>query len=213
MNYDEISSNDDDLFNEIPSSSFKSQAEENIDTLLNSLNIDTDQVDAILFRAKVVTSLLDSSHSFIYETNSYNRAIFNTLNSLTNGQFQYNLYAETLEETIFRRLIILEFLDSCTDKMDENILSFISKVTKTTIDSRFINTYFNALKNILQFSIDYNVSLYHELCQSINRHPIDFDVNLDSDVVSSYISSNSYINNVFTNIRKSLGFGTNLESN
>jgi hypothetical protein len=218
MNYDNLSNNDDDLFAESTSSSTISNenissSELNIDNLLSSLDVNLDNIDSMLFRARIVTTLIDTSNKFIYETNSYNRSIFNTLNSLTNGEFQYTLYAETLEESIFRRVLILEFLNSCTDQMDEKILSLLSKATNTTIDSKFINTYIVAMKNILVFSIDYNISVYHTLCEKINRQPIDFDIELNSHIVESYINSSSYINSVFTNIRKSLGFGTAIESN
>lgn len=215
MNYDNLSSNDDDLFSDDNVSTSSSETIDspiNIDNLLSSLDVNLEEIDSMIFRSKVVTSLIDSSNSFIYETNSYNRTIFNTLNSLTNGQFQYTLYAETLEESIYRRLVILEFLNSCTEQLDEKMLAFLSKVTNAKFDNRFINTYLVSMKNILSFSIDYNVSIYHKLCELVGRQPIEFNLDLNSDMVTSYLGSSTYINNVFTNIKSSLGFGTKLES-
>ncbi len=214
MNYDNLSNNDDDLFSDEPLSkpTENTASDLNIDNLLNSLDINLEDIDSMIFRAKVVTSLIDTSNAFIYETNSYNRSIFNTLNSLTNGQFQYSLYAETLEESIYRRIIILEFLNSCTDQLDEKILAFLSRATNANFDNRFVNTYLVAMKNILVFSIDYNIAIYHKLCEQISRQPIEFDLDTNSDMVSSYLGSSTYINNVFTNIKSSLGFGTKLES-
>lgn len=214
MNYDALSNNDDDLFSDNSSDNTNQTftSDSGIDNLLNSLDINLEEVDSMLFRARIVTTLIDTANKFVYETNSYNRTIFNTLNSLTDGQFQYTLYAETLEEGIYRRLLVLDFLKSCTDEMDEKILALISKATSSNLDSRFINTYIVSMKNILEYSIDYNISIYNKICEQINRSPISFDIDNNFDLMHTYINPTSYINSVFTNIKKSLGFGIKLES-
>lgn len=215
MDYNGLSSDDDDLFSENTTqekTTFVSDTETNLDNLISSLEINEDFINDILFRSRVIVSLLDTSNKFIYETNSYNRAIFNTLNSLTNNQFQYTLYAETLEESIYRRFIILEFLNSCIDTFDEEDLQTFSNIAKFNIDSKFINTYFASTRNILKFSISYNIDVYLKLCESINRQPIVFDFENVTDAAYDYIKTTSYINNIFTNIRSSLGFGTKLET-
>lgn len=217
MQYDNISSDDDDLFNDdvfsqsSSSSSSYSDDNFNVQNILKSLDISEEQLDTMILRARIVTTLIDSSCSFIYETNSFTRSIFNSLNSLTDNQFQFNLYIETLEESIIRRMIVLRFLNTCTEEMDESLINIISKATKSTIDARFLNTYIRSMRDMMAYAVDYNLAVYTKLCEQVNRVPIDFSIE-NSEMVDSYFNQGYYINNVFRNIRKSLGFGIKLES-
>jgi hypothetical protein len=211
MSYSSFSDNDDDLFSDSPSStkSYSSNPTDEIQSLIDSIDSkDIDHIDSMLFRSKVALTLLDGSNSFIFEINSYNRTIFNTLNSLTNNLFQYQVYAETLEESIVRRLIIRDFLLACVDETDDKFLQKLSEVVEVNIDKKFLVTYFESILDVMNFVIDDNIELYKKVCFEAKREPmlsvIEKDVN---QVAENMISSSSYINNIFKNIKHSLGHG------
>jgi len=153
------------------------------------------------------STLSSSSDSSAY---SYNRSIFNTLNQLTDGSFQYNLYADVLEESIIRRLIILDFVDGIvfSDNDHERALEKIGKVLNINIDERFIRTDFVSFHRLLTSSIDYNIEVYKSVCSHINREPSSFVIEKNiSDASYMTLSSDSYINSIFSNMRRSFGFG------
>lgn len=214
MSYSAFSDNDDDLFSESNFSDTNSNRintpNDEIKSLLESIDQkDLEKIDSMFFRSKVALTLFDGANSYVYDTfNSYNRSIFNTLNFLTNNQFQYNLYADVLEESITRRLIIKEFLEACVDNVDSEFLSKLSKVMNITIDEKFLATYFESFLDMLNFVIDDNISLYVKVCQQVNREPMSAILNKKPDEdINTIVSSNTYMNNVFHNIKHSLGHG------
>jgi hypothetical protein len=208
-----INDNDDDLFNDSStlSSSSDSSAYSDVQSLIDSIPKDElKNISDIAMRAKMSIALYQGSHSFIYNTSSYNRSIFNTLNQLTDGSFQYNLYADVLEESIIRRLIILDFVDGIvfSDNDHERALEKIGKVLNINIDERFIRTYFVSFHRLLTSSIDYNIEVYKSVCSHINREPSSFVIEKNiSDASYMTLSSDSYINSIFSNMRRSFGFG------
>jgi hypothetical protein len=206
MSYSSFSDNDDDLFAE-PSSSNQSSFPQDIQSLLENVdsNISTDKISSILSNSNLVINLLDSSNSFVFQTTSHTRTTFNTLNYLTNNRFQYDMYADILEESLFRKFLILDFLHVCLKQVDESDYNLFNEITSLNIDRQFILTYFKSYYNLLDHSIEYNINLYKKLCALIDRAPLEniVDRNLNSDYFS-LISSNSYINDVFSNIKNTL---------
>lgn len=215
MSYSSFSDNDDDLFNDAPPSSstnFSTRTPDDIQSLLESVDgKDLSSVSSMLFRSKVALTLFDSANSYVYDSNAYNRTIFNTLNYLTNNEFQYHLYADVLEETIVRRVIIRDFLSACVNQTSDDLLRKLAQIVNVDMDKKFIVTYFESSLGIMNFAIQQNIELYTKVCAHVNREPFSFviDNNIDSEDVMTLVSPNSYINNVFSNIKNSFGYGMN----
>lgn len=206
MSYSSFSDNDDDLFDETITSSqnFSSNSSTNdeINSLIKSIDIDDiSQIDQMFKRSKIALALYNGSSSFIFSTDSYNKTIFNTLNYLTNNQFQYHLYADLLEESIAKRIVLLRFSKDIVEETSENSLKKIKEFLEVEIDSNFITTYFTSFSKVMTFVIDHNINIYTQLCQEIGREPISQIVEKDfSNVLSTIVSSDNYINNIFNNI-------------
>lgn len=215
MSFSSFSDNDDDLFDDSSSSNsfFQNKptlnSSEEIQSLIESIEKkDLENIDSMIFRSRVALTLLDSANSYIFENNSYNRSIFNTLNFLTDNKFQYHLYADVLEESLIRRFVIRDFLIACLDSDDSDLLEKLSKVVNVNIDKRFLLTYFQSTLEVLDFSIDHNIALYTKVCENIGREPLSSILNKETnDTAIAITSSNGYINNIFRNIKNSLGFG------
>lgn len=215
MSFSSFSDNDDDLFDDSSSSNsfFQNKptlnSSEEIQSLIESIEKkDLENIDSMIFRSRVALTLLDSANSYIFENNSYNRSIFNTLNFLTDNKFQYHLYADVLEESLIRRFVIRDFLVACLDSDDSDLLEKLSKVVNVNIDKRFLLTYFQSTLEVLDFAIDHNIALYTKVCENIGREPLSSILNKETnDIAIAITSSNGYINNIFRNIKNSLGFG------
>jgi hypothetical protein len=214
MSYSSFSDNDDDLFDDSApsftssSSNFNSTSDD-IQSLIEGIDKkEFEKIDRMFFRSKVALTLFEGSNEYIFSNDSYNRTIFNTLNSLTDNQFQYHLYADVLEESISRRVIIRDFLLACVDNTNDQFLKSLSEIVEVDIDQRFLDTYFFSFLEILNFVISENVDLYKKLCEQINRQPmsqiVDNTINQDSIAL---VSTNAYINSIFQNIKHSFGYG------
>jgi len=207
--YSDISSNDDDLFDSSKSSSKTSQHVNSLTDDLENLLKDTSSssIDSTIVRARLAHALYDTANGFIFTVDSYNRTVFNTLNFLTNNKFANDLYADVLEESIAKRIVVFDFISSVTTTANEKILQFLSKATSAKIDSFFFNTYISSVLEMLDFSINYNIEIYLKICSVLNRQPISAVVERKVDDLDSKImSSSEYIAESFANIRRSLGF-------
>jgi hypothetical protein len=215
MSFNHLSDNDDDLFSEtssIPPSNKSSNTSSNSSfddfrSIIENTDIDEEKIGSMLMRSKLALTLYESANTFIYEANSYGRTNFNTLNSLTDGMFQYNLYCDVLEESIFRRMLILDFVNAITEQSDDDIFKKISELFKIEMDQRFVSTYFHSMRKILNFVILDNIDLYKKICVQCNREPSLALIEQQTDAVKDYLSSDLYINRIFANIRKSNGHG------
>lgn len=221
MSFNQLSDNDDDLFSEtssIPpsiklpntSSSTSSSTLDDFRSIIESANIDEEKIGSMLMRSKLALTLYESANTFIFQTNAYGRTTFNTLNSLTDGTFQYNLYCDILEESIFRRMLIIEFVNAITEQTDEDIFKKISEIFKIEMDERFVSTYFHSMRKILTFVIIDSIELYKKICSQCNREPSTALLEQQTSVAKDYLSSDLYINSIFANIRKSNGHGYKL---
>lgn len=210
MSFSPFSDNDDDLFSESTTSSFEQSFPQDIQSLIDNTDKDkpkddTEYFSSILSNGNLIINLLDSSNTFLFQTTSHTRTIFNTLNYLTDNKFQYDLYADILEESLFRKFLIFDFLTVCLNQVDENDYNILNQLTSLNINRQFVLTYFQSYHNMLNHSINYNINLYTKVCSVINRSPVDTVINrtIDSDQFA-LISSNTYINNVFSNIKNTL---------
>jgi hypothetical protein len=218
MSFNHLSDNDDDLFSEtssIPpstnsSNTSSSSSFDDFRSIIENTDIDEEKIGSMLMRSKLALTLYESANTFIFEANSYARTNFNTLNSLTDGMFQYNLYCDVLEESIFRRMLILDFVNAITEQSDEDIFKKISELFKIEMDQRFVSTYFHSMRKILNFVILDNIDLYKKICAQCNREPSSSLIEQQTDVAKDYLSSDLYINKIFANIRKANGHGYQL---
>lgn len=207
--YSDISSNDDDLF--APSKS-SSKANNHSDALVDDLeNLlkDTSAKDlsSTMFRTRLAHAMYDTSNNFIFGIDSFNRTVYNTLNFLTNNTFAYNLYADVLEESIAKRIVVYDFASSVTNNANEKILSFLSQKTNAHLDTFFFNTYIGSMLEMLDFSINYNIDLYKSICNHLGRQPIAALIDRDVNAIDPIImDSSDYIIRSFSSIRKSMGF-------
>lgn len=207
--YTNVSSNDDDLFAPASESSKKESSSFNKEDMVENLLRSTyeNDIESTLVRAHLAHAIYDSAHNFIFNSSSVNRTVFNTLNYLTNNMFSFNAYADNLEETISKRIVMYEFITSINDIRNEDILAFFSKHTNSQIDHFFLETYINSTVQILDFVINYNIDIYKKLCLHISREPVSNIINRQiEDLDSSLIDSSEYMSNIISNIRKGLGF-------
>jgi len=217
MSFNHLSDNDDDLFSEtssippsikLPNTNNPSATSlDDFRSIIENADIDEEKIGSMLMRSKLALTLYESANSFIFQTNAYGRTTFNTLNSLTDGMFQYNLYADILEESIFRRMLILDFVNAITEQSDEDIFKKISEIFKIEMDERFVSTYFHSMRKILTFVIVDSIELYKKICAQSNREPSAALIEQNTNVAKDYLSSDLYINSIFANIRKSNGHG------
>lgn len=211
MSFNNLSDNDDDLFEDSPQVTSNPINENSIlndfRSIIENTDIDVDKIGSMLMRSKLALTLYESAHTFIFDTSSYARTSFNTLNALTDGQFQYNLYCDILEESIFRRIIILDFVNAISQENDKKIFDKIAEVFKIDMDQKFIFTYFYSMQKILAFVIEDNIELYKKVCAQCKREPALAILEKSLEQARFYIAPEVHINNVFSNIRKSLDHG------
>jgi hypothetical protein len=207
--YSGISSNDDDLFAPSKSSSkANNHSEALVDDLENFLkNNSTKEVTSTMFRTRLAHAIYDTSNNFIFGVDAFNRTVYNTLNFLTNNGFAYNLYADVLEESIAKRIVVYDFASTMTDSANKKILAFLSQKTNANLDTFFFNTYVASMLEMLDFSINYNIELYKTLCNHLNRQPIAALIDRDVNAIDPLVmDSSNYIIKSFSSIRKSMGF-------
>jgi hypothetical protein len=216
MSFNHLSDNDDDLFSEtssippsikLPNTSTTASSLDDFRSIIESADIDEEKIGSMLMRSKLALTLYESANTFIFQTNAYARTTFNTLNSLTDGNFQYNLYCDILEESIFRRMLIIDFVNAITEQTDEDIFKKISEIFKIEMDERFVSTYFHSMRKILNFVIIDSIELYKKVCSLCNREPSSALIEQHTGSARDYLSSDTYINSIFANIRKSNGHG------
>lgn len=211
MYNDFLSQNDDDLFSD--SKSTEKQSSKPTDNLLKEIEellsktSDKEFFSQVEIRSKIVNSFNDSANRYIYSTDSYNRSLFDELNNITNGLFAYRVYADILEESLTRRLVIFDFLKLLASAKDERLMKFLTKNLNLTIDEHFVKTYIVSSQEMLDYIIRYNIDIYTNVCQKIQRTPQQaiLDRNLD-DIDLSLINSDEYINKYFSVLRVEMGF-------
>ena len=212
MYSDFLSDNDDDLFDSKPQTNSKSTSSfgPSVDSVFkdveNLLSAEKQSSNSLRFKSKLANTLYEACNDYINQLNSYNRSIFDTLNILTEGQFQYKLYADTLEESIARRLVMREFVGSLNQTAGTDVLNYLSIKMKISIDSQFFNTYVVSLLEVLEHAIDYNIAIYIKVCERIDRTPMPAILSKDNSKTDMLVSqSGSYINKKFAYIRQELG--------
>ena len=205
-----MSSNDDDLFD---SSSSPKQNSKSADDLFKDIEkmltekSSSDFFDEIETTSRVINSINDSSCRYIFSNDSYNRSLFDELNTLTNGSFSYRVYADILEESLIKRIVVLDFLKLLSSNKDERLMKFLAEKVKVNVNFHFMNTYVTSALEVLDFVIRYNIDIYSKVCQKIGRTPLQPIVDRDLDNVDlNILDSDQYINKYFSVIRNEMGF-------
>ena len=217
-----FSDNDDDLFQE-PSSQTQSPSfhsvfsnstfakDEELESLIESTKdyVKNKEVGfgGFMLRTGIITSFYEVTNRFVFETDSLGRSIFKALDTLSNGKYSKDLYADTLEESIAKRFAIIEFLNAMIESDNKKSFELAAKHLNITLDDSFIRIYFGSMRKVLTHAINRNIDIYQKLCEQINRVPMKAIVDKDySNLDVRAFSSNSYINQSFQSIRESLGF-------
>jgi hypothetical protein len=218
--FNNFSDNDDDLFEDSPvasanpfinntaSSNTINPATDGIQNLLDNLSSeDLSGLKSFFLRSKVAIKLFESANHFIYSNTSLIRSVFDSLNLITNGVFQYHFYLNSLEETIIRRSVFKEFLETLIAESSQEIFEQLSKNLGLQLDKRFIMTYFESTLSIMNFTLADTKELYLAVCSKVERTPMDFEQVLNSPQIDSVVNGPSYVNNVFASIRSEFNFG------
>ena len=160
-----------------------------------------------MLRTGIITSFYEVTNRFVFETDSLSRSIFNALNTLSNGKYASDLYADVLEESIAKRFSIIEFLNTIIHADNTKSFELAAKHLNITLDDSFIRIYFGSMLKLMNHAIDRNIDIYQKLCEQINRVPMKAIIDKDhSSIDIRSFSSNAYINQSFQSIRESLGF-------
>lgn len=212
-----ISDNDDDLFapkQETSSTSSTTNFTPNVDSLTKELEDLFDKnkssfSNQIIFKAKLFSFINQSSSSFLTSLDSGSRSLFNMLNEITAGTFGKRYYADVLEETISRTMLIHHFFHlimTSTSDEHKKVFEFLSNKLNVQLDSHFFTTYVSSFMEVMDFKIEYNTSIYLSLCAQIERTPLDYIVNRTvSQIDSALINYDLYIEKYFLSIRSELG--------
>lgn len=207
--YSGISSNDDDLFAPSETSSKKNSHSENIANDVENLLKDKsfDGIDATIIRARLANALYDTANRFIFDTDSFNKSVFNSLNALTNNMFAYQLYADVLEESLAKRIVVFDFATTLSKSKNDKVLEFLAQKINVNLDEFFFNTYLNSLLDIMDETINYNIQIYLKVCAHLGKTPLSCIIDRDPDAIDPMIlNSSEYIFSTFSSIRKSMGF-------
>jgi hypothetical protein len=156
-----------------------------------------------------MTAFYELCNNFIFENESFGRTLFSTINRITDNQFQFELYADVLEESILKRFSIKQFLESVLSEETISTIENNSSELKIEIDKLYMNNYFGSMLKIMNHSIERNIQIYEKLCLTINRTPIKQIVDRDYYFVDSFsFNVKDQINSSFSSIKQSLGFNT-----
>jgi hypothetical protein len=209
----QIFDNDDDLFSDHSSQKQNNNSSTDFDSfieqtkeIIDSKNMSTTQ---FVIRTGMMTAFYELCNNFIFENESFGRTLFSTINRITDNQFQFELYADVLEESILKRFSIKQFLESVLSEETISTIENNSFELKIEIDKLYMNNYFGSMLKIMNHSIERNIQIYEKLCLTINRTPIKQIVDRDYYFVDSFsFNVKDQINSSFSSIKQSLGFNT-----
>jgi len=211
----EFYDNDDDLFAEPSSNTTSSASTSNsdIDSFLEQTKdyIDSKGIDSTQFaiRTGIVTTFYEVANRFIFNVETLNRSIITSFNRITNGQFEKELFADVLEESILKRFAIQQFIDSIISEDSIPTIVHNSSKFKFQIDEAYLKSYFGSMNRIMIHAINRNIDIYEKLCVQIDRVPMKTIIDRDySSIDVSLFSANNYIVNSFNSVKESLGFNT-----
>lgn len=218
-----ISDNDDDLFDDLPKDKSSSSSAGKILEDLDFDNIITKEDFEGSAGLRLAMSFHSATKAFTYNssTNALQKSVEITLNSLTNGAFSKFVELNYLEQRISRLSDIISVLEIFIEKSldpsekDPVILDIIKKLG-LNIDKKYIDIYFVTHLNILIHNFALAKASYLSLCNQLEIQPEQSllgspkEVSLNSEEV---ISLNNYVDTNFKNILLDVYSDSNYISN
>lgn len=213
MSYNEfISQSDDDLF-ESTSKPVRQETSAPTEELLKGieelLSKDSQQnyVSHLHLQSRLINSINDSANRYVHmNENAFERSIFDQLNLLTNGAFAYRVYADVLEESIIKRMVVFDFL-KIVASLDEEFKNVLNDDLKKIFNEHMIRTYIVSMQELLDYAIRYQIDVYKAVCQKIERTPQKFVVDRDIESVDlNILNYENYLSKYFSILRLEMGF-------
>jgi hypothetical protein len=163
------------------------------------------------FRIKLACTILNCAGSWVEEYLNFHipRSVVYTLDSLTDNRFSivdkfFNVELENAKRIIISRFLTTVFLSKEREKTDR-----ISDIITNGLDFRYVKTYYEALRDINDFTISQNNGLYEALGQELDL-PCNQKILDGEEIELSTLSSQSYSELRFSqaitpNLRSAIG--------
>ena len=124
-----------------------------------------------------------------YRVDETPRSVYSALTVLTENRFPLYHKFYDVELNIAKCFTILKFLDKTFINGDDNSMKVLSQIFKAQLDDRYVKTYFESVKDILDFTIVQETALYIALGNELDI-TIRQDI-LDRTATVSEIASTS----------------------
>lgn len=125
-----------------------------------------------------------------YRVDETPRSVYSALTALTENRFPLYHKFYDVELNIAKCFTILKFLDKTFISGDDNSMKVLSQIFKAQLDDRYVKTYFESVKDILDFTIVQETALYIALGNELDI-TIRQDI-LDRTATVSEIASTSF---------------------
>ena len=132
-----------------------------------------------------------------YRVDETPRSVYSALTALTENRFPLYHKFYDVELNIAKCFTILKFLDKTFINGDDNSMKVLSQIFKAQLDDRYVKTYFESVKDILDFTIVQETALYITLGNELEL-TIRQDI-LDRTATVSEIASNGFKDLAFAN--------------
>lgn len=187
-NYDDdvFSQSDEDLFQENTSVSqnlsdhLKSAHGIDVDISAIDTDIDIDNPDSNIIRAKICIALNEASGHWAQHAHSaaFTRTSQQIADELTNGRYSKVNYYYTIEGKIIQRKVIVELLKAMRE-VDSKDAKFLRDTFKINTDYVFIDVYINHLMNMMNYFIQHHSRIYLAMAKDLGLIPQDEIANLN----------------------------------
>lgn len=152
---------------------------------------------------------------FEYKVDDVSFGTYSYLSSLGNGDYPlYHRYYE-LEMQILKKHIVCSFLeDTFLNKEAFKSFNELNKFFKSNIDEGYINTYFQSMYDMLQFTLIQEIGFYKALAKELNLEMLDSVTEGTGSVneVAGFLRRNTLLSSKLTvDLRKSIADFINKE--
>ena len=152
-------------------------------------------------RYQFVDTFYSAVHKWLmeYRIDETPQSIYSALTVLTENRFPLYHKFYNIELNIVKCFTILKFLNKTFISKDDNSMSMeiLSQIFKAQLDERYVKTYFESVKDILDFSIVQETALYialgNELDLTIRQDILDRTASV-SEIASSSFKDLSFAN-------------------
>ena len=152
---------------------------------------------------------------FEYKVDDISFGTYSYLSSLGNGDYPlYHRYYE-LEIQILKKHIICSFLeDTFLNKKSFKSFNELNKFFKSNLDEAYVNTYFQSMYDILQFTLIQEIGFYKALAKELNLETLDSVIKGTGSVnkVAGSLRRNNLLSSKLTvDLKKSIADSINKE--